>query len=121
MTPVFVLFLTGTGTSSNDVKAVEAVPRRGHLKHAAVSSHELNGMSVTQLLAYRLMIVPGGNYITIGNSSAPYARCGVFVWFQDVTANTPSGWRRAQRFCREVPQDRLDECHRGVIFGNGNI
>src|SRR5262249_62082379 len=36
--------------------------------YAVVGSQRLNGMTVSQLMGYRLMIVPGGNYITMGNS-----------------------------------------------------
>jgi glutamine amidotransferase-like uncharacterized protein len=66
-----ILLFKGTGTSPNDVKAVEAVLKDSHLKYATVNSHQLNGMSESQLMAYRLMIIPGGNYITIGNSLRP--------------------------------------------------
>ena len=57
--------------SPNDVKAVEAVLKDSHLKYTAVNSQQLNGMSESQLMAYRLMIVPGGNYLTMGNSLMP--------------------------------------------------
>jgi glutamine amidotransferase-like uncharacterized protein len=66
-----ILLFNGSGTSPNDVKAVEAVLEDSHLKYATVNSRRLNGMSEAQLMAYRLMIVPGGNYITIGNSLTP--------------------------------------------------
>jgi glutamine amidotransferase-like uncharacterized protein len=54
--------------SPNDVKAVEAILKQRHLEYDLVNSRQLNGMSESQLMAYRLMIVPGGNYLTIGNS-----------------------------------------------------
>jgi glutamine amidotransferase-like uncharacterized protein len=66
-----ILLFNGTGTSPNDVKAVEAVLNDNHLKFTAVNSEQLNAMSETQLKAYRLMIIPGGNYITMGNSLTP--------------------------------------------------
>src|SRR6266567_8123388 len=66
-----ILLFNGTGTSPNGVKAVEAVLKDSHLEYATVNSRQLNGMSESQLMAYRLMIVPGGNYITIGNSLTP--------------------------------------------------
>ena len=34
----------------------------------AVSSSQLNGMSEADLKLYRLLIVPGGNFVTIGNN-----------------------------------------------------
>src|SRR5258705_255894 len=66
-----ILLFNGTGASPNDVKAVEAMLKDSHLKYAIVNSRQLNGMSESQLLAYRLMIIPGGNYITVGNSLTP--------------------------------------------------
>jgi glutamine amidotransferase-like uncharacterized protein len=63
-----VLLFTGTGTSANDVVAVEAILKDRGLKFATVNSQQLNGMSESQLMAYRLLIIPGGNYITMGNS-----------------------------------------------------
>lgn len=69
--PPPILLFAGTGTSPNGVKAVEAVLKNRHLKYTTVNSQQLNGMSEPQLMAYRLMIVPGGNYITIGDSLTP--------------------------------------------------
>jgi hypothetical protein len=66
-----ILLFNGSGASPSDIKAVEAVLKASHLKYATVNSSQLNGMTEAQLMAYRLMIVPGGNYITIGNSLAP--------------------------------------------------
>jgi hypothetical protein len=63
-----ILLFNGTGTSPNDVKAVEVMLKRMHLTYTTVNSRQLNGMSGPQLMTYRLMIVPGGNYITMGNS-----------------------------------------------------
>jgi glutamine amidotransferase-like uncharacterized protein len=62
-----ILLFNGSGTSPNDVKAVEVVLRARHLGYATVNSDELNGMSEGRLGSYRLLIIPGGNYITIGN------------------------------------------------------
>jgi glutamine amidotransferase-like uncharacterized protein len=66
-----ILLFSGRGTSPNDVKAVAAVLRDAQLKYATVNSQQLNDMTEAQLMTYRLMIVPGGNYITIGNSLTP--------------------------------------------------
>jgi glutamine amidotransferase-like uncharacterized protein len=66
-----ILLFNGSGTSPNDVKAVEAVLKDSHLKYATVNSQQLNGMSEARLMAYRLVIVPGGNCFTIGNSLTP--------------------------------------------------
>ncbi len=66
-----ILLFNGSGTSPNDAKAVEAVLKEARLEYAVVNSRQLNGLNEAQLRAYRLMIVPGGNYITIGNSLTP--------------------------------------------------
>ncbi len=66
-----VLLFCGTGTSQGSVKAIEAVLKDRHLSYATVDSGQLNAMSAAELSAYRLLIVPGGNYITIGESLKP--------------------------------------------------
>jgi glutamine amidotransferase-like uncharacterized protein len=63
-----ILLFNGTGTSVNDVAAVETILKDRHLKYSTVNSRRLNGLSESQLMAYRLMIVPGGNFIAIGDS-----------------------------------------------------
>jgi len=66
-----ILLFNGTGTSSNDVAAVEAILKDNHLDYTAVNSSELNGMGDSQIRAYRLLIVPGGNFVEIGRSLTP--------------------------------------------------
>jgi glutamine amidotransferase-like uncharacterized protein len=66
--PAPVLLYNGSGVSVNDVTAIEAVLNSNHLKYVTVSSGELNGMSQSQLMSYRLLIVPGGDFIHMGNS-----------------------------------------------------
>ena len=61
-----ILLFTGTGTSSADVSAVEAILGTLKLSYSTASSSQLNGMTEAQLKAYKLLIVPGGNSITIG-------------------------------------------------------
>jgi Biotin-protein ligase, N terminal len=63
-----VLLYHGTGTSSSDVSAVEAVLGTLGVGYATADSSQLNAMSEPQLGGYRLLIVPGGNSITIGES-----------------------------------------------------
>lgn len=60
------LLFAGTGTSPNDVAAIETILRRRHLEFATVTSAELNAMSETGLRACRLLIVPGGNFVEMG-------------------------------------------------------
>jgi glutamine amidotransferase-like uncharacterized protein len=66
-----VLLFNGNGTTPNGVKAIEAILKESRLGYVTVNSEQLNGMTESQRLAYRLMILPGGNYITIGNSLTP--------------------------------------------------
>jgi glutamine amidotransferase-like uncharacterized protein len=63
-----ILLFNGTGTSPNDVAAVEKILKDRHLNYSTVNSRRLNGMSESQLTAYRLLIVPGGNFIAMGDS-----------------------------------------------------
>ena len=63
-----ILLFGGAGTSVNDVAAVETILKDKHLEYSTVNSRQLNGMSASQLMAYRLMIIPGGNFIDMGNS-----------------------------------------------------
>lgn len=66
-----ILLFTGVGTSPGDVAAVERVLDDIHLEYATVTSAQLNRMSASQLLAYRLVIVPGGNFIDMSGSLTP--------------------------------------------------
>jgi hypothetical protein len=63
-----VLLYNGTGASPSDVSAVEAVLGTLDLGYATADSSQLNAMSEPQLGGYKLIIVPGGNSITIGES-----------------------------------------------------
>lgn len=66
-----ILLFSGTGTSPNDVAAIARILRERGFDADTANSKQLNGMSESQLMAYRLMVVPGGNYITIGNDLTP--------------------------------------------------
>jgi len=63
-----ILLFNGTGTSANDVVALETILSNKQLSYSTANSSELNDMSESQLTAYHLLIVPGGNFITIGNN-----------------------------------------------------
>jgi glutamine amidotransferase-like uncharacterized protein len=65
-----ILLFIGGGTSSRDVAAVERILDNNHLEYATATSTQLNRMSASQLSAYRLVIVPGGNFIDMGASLA---------------------------------------------------
>jgi glutamine amidotransferase-like uncharacterized protein len=62
-----VLLYNGTGTSS-DVSAVEGVLDTLGVGYATADSSQLSAMSEAQLGGYTLIIVPGGNSITIGEN-----------------------------------------------------
>ncbi|MCO5947186.1 BPL-N domain-containing protein [Mucilaginibacter flavidus] len=66
-----ILLFNGTGTSPNDVSAIEAILKNNHLYYTIVNSSELNNMSELQMRKYRLLIIPGGNFIDMGKSLAP--------------------------------------------------
>jgi hypothetical protein len=62
-----ILLFTGTGTSPGDVAALEAVLNANHLDYATADSAGLNAMDEEGIRRYRLLIVPGGNFVEIGN------------------------------------------------------
>jgi len=64
--PKPVLLFTGTGTSPCDVVAIEATLDSIHLNYATLNSAQLNALTESQLAGYRLLLMPGGNFIDIG-------------------------------------------------------
>lgn len=66
-----ILLFEGRGTSPNDVAAVESVLEEAGLAYSTADSADLNGMGGAQLRRYRLLIVPGGNFVEIGNHLTP--------------------------------------------------
>src|SRR5215472_18086799 len=62
-----ILLFNGDGASPDDVSAVEAVLDSNHLDYATANSSQLNAMSESQIRQHRLLIVPGGNFVAIGN------------------------------------------------------
>jgi glutamine amidotransferase-like uncharacterized protein len=66
-----ILLFIGSGTSSGDAAAVERILDHNHLEYATATSRQLNHMSVSQLMAYRLVIIAGGNFIDMGASLTP--------------------------------------------------
>jgi hypothetical protein len=69
--PASVLLFNGRGTSAGDVAAVENILGDTHLSYATANSRQLDAMTAAQLGTYRLLIVPGGNFVQIGNSLTP--------------------------------------------------
>jgi glutamine amidotransferase-like uncharacterized protein len=66
--PVPILLFNGNGGSVNDVAAIKTILDKESFDYETLNSEELNGMSRQQLAKYRLLIVPGGNFITMGKS-----------------------------------------------------
>ncbi|MDQ6708481.1 MAG: hypothetical protein M3Z85_21185 [Acidobacteriota bacterium] len=56
--PASILLFNGTGTSPNDVAAVEAILDRNQLNYSTVNSSQLNAMRESQIRGYRLFVVP---------------------------------------------------------------
>jgi glutamine amidotransferase-like uncharacterized protein len=63
-----ILLFNGTGTSASDVTAVEAILATQELSYTTADNSKIESMSESQLAAYKLLIVPGGNSITIGDN-----------------------------------------------------
>jgi glutamine amidotransferase-like uncharacterized protein len=78
-----VLLFDGTGASPNDVAAVEAILKNNHLSYSAAKSSQLNQMDQSQIRQYRLLIVPGGNFVEIGNSLTLGATANIRKAVQD--------------------------------------
>jgi hypothetical protein len=72
-----VLLFNGAGTSANDVAAVEAILNHNRLDYSTADSSQLNQLGEARLKAYRLLIIPGGNFLTIGNSLTPEATLNI--------------------------------------------
>jgi glutamine amidotransferase-like uncharacterized protein len=66
-----ILLFAGAGTSAGDVSAVKKILDDNHLEYASATSSQLNDMTVSQLMSYRLLIVPGGNFMDLGASLTP--------------------------------------------------
>jgi glutamine amidotransferase-like uncharacterized protein len=63
-----ILLFNGRGTSPNDVAALERILRERHSSYSTASSERLGAMSEVERKAYRLLIIPGGNFEEIGNA-----------------------------------------------------
>lgn len=75
--PAPILLFNGAGASPGDVEAVETLLTSEHLSYATANSSQLNRMSEQQLCAYHLLIIPGGNFIHIGNGLTPNATAAI--------------------------------------------
>jgi len=65
--PPPVLVFDGTGTSVSDVAAIESLLAENGLAYATASSSRLDQMTEVELSSHRLLIMPGGNFVAMGN------------------------------------------------------
>ena len=66
-----ILLFNGRGTSRNDVAALEDILRERGWRYSTASSSRLDAIADSELQHYRLLVVPGGNFVDIGNGLAP--------------------------------------------------
>ncbi len=72
-----ILLFTGDGTSSGDVAAIEDILKAHQLAYATADSRLLNRMTFAQIGKHRLLIVPGGNFVKMGQSLTPATSANV--------------------------------------------
>jgi hypothetical protein len=63
-----VLLYVGAGTSPTDVSAIEGILKSLNVGYLTADQTQLDAMTEPQLGGYTLLIVPGGNSITIGEN-----------------------------------------------------
>lgn len=66
-----ILLFVGRGTSPGDVAAVENILRAERFSYSRANSAQLDAMNEARLRAYRLLIVPGGDFEAMGNNLSP--------------------------------------------------
>lgn len=62
-----VLLFVGRGASPNDTAALARMLTDGRIDHTTATSRQLDRLSESELRAYELLIVPGGNFEEMGN------------------------------------------------------
>ncbi|MEJ0029049.1 MAG: BPL-N domain-containing protein [Bacteroidota bacterium] len=72
-----VLLFSGTGVSENDVVAIEVILKANDMSYALINSAGVNELTPSQLTNYKLLIVPGGNFIDMGKSLTTQASSNV--------------------------------------------
>jgi len=75
--PTPILLFSGSGTSPGDVAALETILNREHLEYSTVGTRQLNGFTELEIRKYRLLIVPGGNFVQIGKALTPAAAANI--------------------------------------------
>ncbi len=66
--PAPILLFNGAGTSPEDVASLEKILSGERLQYSLINSRQLKGMTESEILRSRLLIVPGGNFERLGNS-----------------------------------------------------
>jgi glutamine amidotransferase-like uncharacterized protein len=72
-----ILLFCGKGTSPNDVSAFEMVLKSHSADYEKANTSALNRMDAAKLRSYSLLMVPGGNFLEIGNGLSPQGRACV--------------------------------------------
>jgi hypothetical protein len=62
-----ILLFNGTGTSPNDIAAIETLLKKCRISYATANSSQLDELSAARLRTYQLVIVPGGDFTRIGS------------------------------------------------------
>jgi len=68
-----VLLFTGAGTSPGDVTALRALLGDHGVAYATATAAQVNMMTAADWQRHRLLIVPGGNFIDVGDALTPAA------------------------------------------------
>jgi glutamine amidotransferase-like uncharacterized protein len=68
LTETPVMLFNGIGTSPNDVKAIENILSSNNIDFTLVNSAQLNNLDTIQFRKYKLLIMPGGDFIEIGKN-----------------------------------------------------
>jgi glutamine amidotransferase-like uncharacterized protein len=63
-----ILLFSGRGASPGDVAALENILSHEHLEYVTIGTQQLNGLTESDIRKHRLLIVPGGNFVQIGQS-----------------------------------------------------
>ncbi len=78
-----ILLFTGAGTSRGDVDALRKILTAEHLNYSTIDSRQFNALSQAQLQEFRLLIVPGGNFVDIGNGFQPATSANIRAAIQN--------------------------------------
>jgi glutamine amidotransferase-like uncharacterized protein len=63
-----IMLFNGTGTSPNDVIAIKNILSSNNMDFILVNSAQLNKLDTSQFRKYKLLIMPGGDFIEIGKN-----------------------------------------------------